>query len=99
MVREICAGFPDRFGLGLLDKGGIAQPSAEPLRFLLRSRQRLLQPRTFGGHVAGLVMVCEHCREPVGPTDVNPIAEPGYVPSISTATSVWVTSPEVTTRS
>ena len=39
------------------------------------------------GHIAELVPVCAHCREPVGPTDVSAIAEPGYLSTISTANS------------
>ena len=37
------------------------------------------------GHVADLVMVCRHCGEPVGPTDVSAIAEPGSLSTIGTA--------------
>ncbi len=51
------------------------------------------------GHVADLVMVCAHCGESVGPTDVNPIAEPGYVPSTSTANSGQLATTSRTTAS
>jgi len=51
------------------------------------------------GHVGDLIMVCQQCGEPVGPTDVNPIAEPGYLPTISIANSGQFATTSRTTRS
>jgi DNA-binding HxlR family transcriptional regulator len=51
------------------------------------------------GHVADLVMVCQQCGEPVGPTDVSAIAEPGYLPTISTANSGQLAATSRTTLS
>lgn len=51
------------------------------------------------GHVADLVMVCQQCGEPVGPTDVSAIAEPGYLSTISTANSGQLAATSRTARS
>ena len=45
------------------------------------------------GHVADLVMVCQQCGEPVGPTDVSAVAEPGFLSTTWTANSGTVPSP------
>ena len=50
-VGVIGAGLVDRFGLGLLDKRRIVQPSFERLGFLLGGFQRFGEPGLFGGDV------------------------------------------------